>query len=70
MENHKFAKIKDNEKLVRDATSNAVLNTDMSSLEQYRARRDSAAEQQKEFETLKKEVSEIKQLLFQLVNRD
>jgi len=70
MENHKFAKIKDNEKLVRDATSNAILNTDMSSLEQYRARRDSAAEQQKEFETLKKEVSEIKQLLFQLVNRD
>ena len=70
METPKFAKIVDNEDLVRDTETNAVLNTDMTALEQYRARREKFRQQQEEFETLKDEVSEIKQLLLQLVNRE
>lgn len=70
MEKPKFAKIVDNENLVRDMKSNAVLNTDMTALEKYRARREIERQKAEEFETLKHDVSEIKQLLQQLVNRD
>jgi hypothetical protein len=66
----RFAKIVDNENLVRDTKTNAVLNTDMTALEKYRARREIERQKAEEFETLKKDVSEIKQLLEQLVNRD
>lgn len=66
----KFAKIVDNENLVRDMETNAVLNTDMNALEKYKARREVQRQKAEEFETLKQDVSDIKQLLQQLVNRD
>jgi tetrahydromethanopterin S-methyltransferase subunit B len=65
-----LVKIKDEAALVRDASTNAVLNTDMSALEQYRARRAKATQLQNDVEDLKSEMSEIKELLRQLVNRD
>jgi len=66
----RFAKIVDNDNLVRDTKTNAVLNTDMTALEKYKARREIERQRAEEFETLKHDVSEIKQLLKQLVNRD
>jgi hypothetical protein len=70
MKKPKFAKIVDNENLVRDMKTNAVLNTDMTALQKYQARREIERQKAEEFETLKADVSEIKQLLQQLVNRD
>ena len=62
-------KIVDNENLVRDVQSQAVLNTDMTALEKYRAKRNRDNEishSLEEVKTLKDEVSEIKEMLTQL----
>ena len=66
----KVLKIKDNEDLVRDTKSNAVLNTDMSSLEKYRARRDKERQMSSDVDELKQRMTNIEQLLQQLVNRE
>jgi hypothetical protein len=62
-------KIVDNENLVRDVQSQAVLNTDMTALEKYRAKRNRDNEishSLEEVKTLKDEVAEIKEMLTQL----
>lgn len=63
-------KIKDNEDLIRDTRSNAVLNTDMTSLEKYRARREKDRQMQNDVDELKSKMSNIEALLQQLVNRE
>lgn len=60
-------KIKDNETLVRDAESNAVLNTDVSSLERYRMRRDIENKKEKEIQKIRDDIDDIKSLLTQLI---
>lgn len=66
-------KIIGNEDLVRDAKSNAILNTDLDALNKYRAKR---ARDKKinniadEVDTLRQEMTEIKSLLMQLVQRE
>lgn len=60
-------KIKDNENLVRDAESNAVLNTDLSSLEKYRMRRDVEKGRERELQKLREDIDDIKSLLTQLI---
>ena len=66
-------KIIGNEDLVRDTKSNAILNTDLDALNKYRAKRardmkiNNMAE---EVDTLRKEMTEIKSLLMQLVQRE
>jgi hypothetical protein len=60
-------KIKDNETLVRDAETNAVLNTDVSSLERYRMRRDIENKKEKEIQKLRDDIDDIKSLLTQLI---
>jgi len=62
--------IKDKDGLVRDNKSGAVLSTDLNSLQKYRAKRDRDRKMQEEFEKMKDDMSEIKSLLAQLVNRD
>jgi predicted RNA-binding protein YlxR (DUF448 family) len=66
----RFVKIKDEESLIRDQKSNAVLNTDMTSLQKYKAKREKDRQMQQDIDNLKSDMSEIKQLLQQLVNRD
>jgi len=68
-----YVKIKDNDKLIRDINSKAILNTDRAGLEQYYAKRAVAKQQQQEqYETKKKitqleqDMSEIKDLLKQI----
>ena len=63
-------KIENEETLIRDTKSNAVLNSDMSALQQYRARRNKDLQLRNDVEDLKQDMSEIKELLQQLVNRD
>lgn len=66
-------KILGNEDLVRDTKSNAILNTDLDALNKYRAKRardmkiNNMAE---EVDTLRQEMTEIKSLLMQLVQRE
>jgi uncharacterized protein (UPF0276 family) len=68
-----YVKIKDNDKLIRDTHSKAILNTDRIALEQYYTKRAVAKKQQQEqYETkqkiaqLEKDMSEIKDLLKQI----
>jgi hypothetical protein len=70
MKKPEYAKISDHEQLIRDMKSNAVLNTDLTSLEKYRIKREKDRQMSKDIDTLKSEMSEIKNLLHQLVNRD
>lgn len=63
-------KIENHEELVRDTRTNAILNTDNDALASYRARRDKERQLREDVEGLKTDMSEIKELLKQIVNRD
>jgi len=63
----KTLKIKDEEELVRDTDTQAVLNSNLSSLEKYKARRDKEREMNNDVQTLKQDMKEIKELLQQLI---
>lgn len=65
----KTLKIKDHEELLRDTESQAVINTDMSSLELYRARRERERNKDSEISSLKQEINEIKDILKLLVEK-
>ena len=62
-------KVKDHEHLVKDTKTHAVLNTDLSSLEAYRAHRNKQRQKDDEIETLKEDVKEIKDILQLLVEK-
>jgi hypothetical protein len=63
----KTLKIKDEEELIRDVKTQAVLNSNMSSLEKYKARRNKEREMNDDVQSLKKDMQEIKELLQQLI---
>jgi len=68
----RYLKVKDNEELVRDTGSSAILNTDNTALAQYKARKQKEAMIDRlvnDNAELKKEISEIKDLLSKLVGR-
>ena len=62
-------KVKDHENLVKDTETKAVLNTDLTSLEAYRAHRNKQRQKDNEIETLKEDVKEIKNILQLLVEK-
>lgn len=67
-----YLKVKDNEGLVRDTGSSAILNTDNKSLMAYKARKQKEAMLDRiiqENAELKQEFSEIKALLVKLVGQ-
>ena len=63
----KTLKIKDEEELIRDVKTQAVLNSNMSSLEKYKARRNKEREMNDDVQTPKNDMKEIKELLQQLI---
>jgi len=65
-----YVKIEDNPNLVRDKESNAVLNTDLNALQKYKMKRNLDRQRDNEISELKKEMSEIKSLLYQMVNKE
>ena len=75
MENYDFVKVKDHQNLMRDPTSNGIMNTNKYEYDEYIARRD-AAEKSKnsevtmkeDLDNLKGEINEIKSLLKELVH--
>jgi hypothetical protein len=71
-----LVQIKDDPKLVRDITNRAILNTDREGLERYKAQRllakkrlDEQEEMKNKVNKLEQDMSEIKDLLQQLVTR-
>ena len=65
----KYAKVEGHSELVRDEMSHAIINTDM---EQYRLivrRRELMKSQKNEINTLKQEVTEIKFLLKEMIEK-
>lgn len=65
----KKVKIKDHDELVRDVKTQAVLNTDLASLEAYRAQRDKIRRKDDEIKTIREELDEIKDILQLLVEK-
>tara|TARA_Y100000592_G_C5408542_1_gene286919 strand:- start:763 stop:984 length:222 start_codon:yes stop_codon:yes gene_type:complete len=70
-----YIKVKDNENLVRDSKSNCIINTNKSEYDEYLARRKSKQNEknkvenlEKDMDTLKNELSEIKSLLKEIIN--
>ena len=63
----KKVKIENHEDLVRDEATQAVLNTDISSLESYKKRRNLMRQKDAEIVEIKNELSEMKELLHQLI---
>lgn len=63
-------KIFENEDLIRDVASNAVLNKDNDSLAKYKARREKEKQLRSEVDQLKEDISEIKNLLYKLVKEN
>ena len=55
--------------LVRDKNSGAILNIDSNEIEAARERKALRKQKDQEFENLKNEVSEIKELLLKLVEK-
>lgn len=65
----KHMKVKDHPGLVRDLNSGAILNINTEEIERARERKKLRKQKEQEFEDLKNEVSEIKELLLKLVEK-
>ena len=67
---NEYVKVKDNDDLVRDKENSAILNVDADALSKYKMRRDQERKRNEEIDTLKKDVSEIKSLLLQMLDKE
>jgi len=65
-----YQKIENSETLIRDNKNSAVLETDLNSLQLYRKRREQAQQKDKEIEKMKSEITELKSLVQQLINKE
>tara|TARA_B100000287_G_scaffold435629_1_gene505100 strand:- start:2291 stop:2494 length:204 start_codon:yes stop_codon:yes gene_type:complete len=65
-----YQKIENSETLIRDNKNSAVLETDLNSLQLYRKRREQAQQKDKEIEQMKSEITELKSLVQQLINKE
>ena len=64
-----YSKIENEDKLIRDNFSQAVINTDVDSYEAYMNGKRNNAKKEKEFNNLKTEVTELKDLVKTLINK-
>ena len=72
-----FVKIQDSDSLVRDLTSGAVINTSTTDYQNYLIKRNANKQKKEEIkqnsdkiEKIESDVSEIKQLLITLINKE
>lgn len=66
-----FAKVKDHNGLIRDMDSKAILNVDTKALTEHRSKKQvmkGVIDNSKKIDNLENDISEIKQLLAQLIN--
>ena len=72
-----FVKIQDSDSLVRDLSSGAVINTNTTDYQNYLARKNSSKDMKQQvkqnsdkIERIESDLSEIKQLLITLINKE
>ncbi len=65
----KYIQVEGHSNLLRDEDSTAIINNDVNSYEIYKKRRETMKSQRNEINTLKDEVSEIKNLLHTLIEK-
>ena len=64
-----YSKIENEDTLIRDNVSKAVINTDADGYNAYMNKKRNTIKQQKEFNDLKSEVTELKDLVKILINK-
>ena len=64
-----YSKIENEDTLIRDNISKAVINTDVDGYNAYMNRKRNSVRQQKEFNDLKTEVTELKDLVKILIDK-
>ena len=69
MEEITYQKIEDNPNLIRDSYSKAIINTDVEAYEKYLLLKSKLKNDKKEIDSLKNEVSELKDLVKDLINK-
>jgi len=69
-EESRFLKVEGNSFLVRDTVSNAIINQDEKSYVHYKNLRKIRGKERERLEKLEDDVSEIKSLLIQLINKE
>ena len=63
----RYSKIQDNDSLVKDTKTKAVLNNNLNELQAYKARRQATQTQGSRLENLEKDMSDIKDILQTIV---
>jgi hypothetical protein len=64
-----FLKVEGNDSLVRDTSSKAIINTNAKEYQNYVEKRNMMAKQKQEIDSLKKDMSEIKEMLATLIGK-
>jgi hypothetical protein len=64
-----FLKVEGNDSLVRDVSSKAIINTNSKEYQNYVEKRNMMAKQKQEIDSLKKDMSEIKEMLATLIGK-
>jgi len=64
---NKYLKVRNHPNLVRDKESNAILNVDDISLNKYKQEREQFLKLKRENDQLKKDVTDIKEMLLKLM---
>jgi len=68
-----YVRVKDNEKLIRDMNNNSILNTDATALKKHEMimkQKNNAKRFSEELMNMKSDISELKQMLQMLINRE
>tara|TARA_B100000902_G_scaffold347090_1_gene354190 strand:+ start:489 stop:704 length:216 start_codon:yes stop_codon:yes gene_type:complete len=70
MEEKRYLKVEGYSFLVRDSQTNAIVNQDKKGYESYKNLKRQKVKDKERIERLENDVSEIKDLLIQLINKD
>ena len=68
-----YARVKDDEHLIRDMSNNSILNTDRTALKKHETimrQKDNAKKFGEELATMKNDISELKEMMKALINRE
>jgi|TARA_R110000803_G_scaffold22535_1_gene55979 hypothetical protein len=65
----RFQTVQENDSFQKDTVTGAILNSDSSALVSYKARKKAAMALSAELEQVKQDVSEMKEMLMQLLNK-
>ena len=67
---NRYLKVKGHSFLVRDSRSNAIVNRDQKGYDTYKNLKRAKSKEKERLDKLENDVSEIKDLLIQLINKD